>query len=72
MCYLSPQYKLISSYIKTRSATAKDDHIYSYATGSLNLRGVFVLIPFEFVLVALVSCRRDLRSSAVSFHITCL
>ena len=39
---------------------------------SLNNRSLFVLIPFQFILVALVSCRGDLRSSAISFHITCL
>ena len=38
----------------------------------LNNRSLFILIPFQFVLVALVSCRRDLRSRVISFHITCL
>ena len=39
---------------------------------SLNNRSLFILIPYQFVLVALVSCRRDLRSRVISFHITCL
>ena len=39
---------------------------------SLNNRSLFVLIPFQFILVALVSCRRDLCSRVISFHITCL
>ena len=39
---------------------------------SLNNRSLFILIPFQFVPVALVSCCRDLRSRVISFHITCL
>ena len=38
---------------------------------SLNKRSLFVLILFLFIPVALVSCRRDLRSRAISFHVTC-
>ena len=38
---------------------------------SLNNRSLFVLIPFQFILVALVSCPRDLCSRVISFHITC-
>ena len=39
---------------------------------SLNNRSLFVLIPFQFIPVALVSCHRDLCSRVISFHITCL
>ena len=39
---------------------------------SLNNRSLFVLIPFQFIPVVLVSCRRDLCSRVISFHITCL
>jgi hypothetical protein len=39
---------------------------------SLNNRSLFILNPFQFVPVALVSCRRDLRSRVISFRITCL
>ena len=39
---------------------------------SLNNRSLFILTPFQFVSVALVSCRGDLRSRVISFHITCL
>jgi len=50
----------------------EDDANYRIATGSFNLRRFFVLNPFQFVPVALVSCRRDLRSRVISFYITCL
>ena len=39
---------------------------------SLNNRSLFVLIPFQFIPVALVLCHRDLCSRVISFHITCL
>ena len=50
----------------------EDDANYIIVTGSFNLRRFFVLNPFQFVPVALVSCRRDLRSRVISFYITCL
>ena len=39
---------------------------------SLNNHSLFILIPFQFVSVALVSCHRDLHSRVISFHITYL
>ena len=39
---------------------------------SLNNSSLFVLIPFQFIPVALVLCRRDLCSRVISFYITCL
>ena len=39
---------------------------------SLNNRSLFVLIPFQFIPVALVLCHRDLCSRVISFHITYL
>jgi hypothetical protein len=39
---------------------------------SLNNHSLFILILFQFVIVALVSCHWDLCSRVISFHITYL
>jgi len=72
-CLLSTFSKISRSQFGwPRSATAKveDVIIYDFAILLLNLRRFFVLIPFRLVLVALVSCRSALRSSANGFHVT--
>ena len=78
----SPSLSSVSSSIKfswlpchvreQEEGKEEDDANYRIATGSFNLRRFFVLNPFQFVPVALVSCRRDLRSRVISFYITCL
>ena len=55
-----------------RHLKEEDDANYRIVTGSFNLRRFFVLIPFQFVPVALVLCRRDLRSRVTSLYVTCL
>ena len=48
-----------------------DDANYRIAIGSFIPRRLIVLALFQFVPVALVSYHGDLRSSAISFHVTC-
>ena len=58
--------------VRTGIPEVEDDLIYDFAIMLFILRSLIVLTLFQFVPVALVSCRRDLRSRVISFYIICL